>query len=241
MELAKWIKGDDIDNFPMLGKDSFNTFLKVCSEFSDWALDDIGLANRANTYKVWVCKIPSDKLEDVKSILERYSSMKLLLHYYNINIVENNYIALYIKLDWIENKWEMSYGITNNKKLYKIGEFEYHTAIDLPSHKILKYVYDVTNDFDPREHLALFKIKQSSEHFNPGYCQITDPQIINKEIIISTYNLGIWLDSGIAQGEAEKYMQVFKDWVKTKKWWDLVHLTVVPRKNKWMDFKIKLK
>lgn len=241
MELAKWLKGDDIDNFPVLGKESFNTFLKICLEFSEWALDDIGLANRANSYKIWICKVDSEDLSKVKNILERYSSMQKLLHYYNENIVENNFISFYIKLNWEQNKWIMSYGITNNKDLYKCGEFEYKVTTKLPQQQLLKYVNDTISDFDPRQHLILFNIKQQMFEFNPGYCQITDPQIIDKEIILSTYNLGIWNSNGLENGEADKYMQVFKNWVKTKKWWNIVHLVLVPKKNKWMDFKIKLK
>ena len=162
MELANWLK-DDINNFPLLGLDSFNTFLKVCNEFSKWALDDIGLANRNNAYKIWTCTIKPEQIKDIKSILERYTSMKLLLHYYNINIVENNKIALYIKLDWVENKWQMSYGITNNKKLFKIGEFEYNFSIKLPEHVILKYIIEEITDFNPREHLLLFNIQNNNE------------------------------------------------------------------------------
>lgn len=241
MELSKWLKGEDIDNFPNMGKESFNTFLKICLEFSNWALDDIGLANRANAYKIWVCKVQSEDLSKVKNIIERYSSMKKLLHYYNKNIVENNFIAFYIKLNWIQNKWMMSYGITDNKDLYKIGEFEYNISTVLPQQQILKYINDTIGDFNPREHLTLFKIKQDMFSFNPGYCQITDPQIINKEIILSTYNLGIWTDNGLQNGEGDKYMEVFKDWVRTQVWFNLVYLIVKPKNDKWMDFKITLK
>lgn len=241
MELAKWLKGEDIDNFPELGKESFSTFLKICKEFSDWALDDIGLANRSNSYKVWVCKVKSEDLSKVKEILERYTSMQKLLHYYNINIVENNFIAFYIRLNWEQNKWIMSYGITNNQKLFKVGEFEYTITTKLPEQQILKYINDIISDFNPRQHLALFKIKQQMFEFNPGYCQITDPQIIDNCVIISAYNLGIWTEYGWSKGENQKYLEVFKDWVKTKPWWSIVHLIIVERKNKWVDFKLQIK
>ncbi len=240
MELANWLKADKA-NFPILGLDSFETFLKVCSEFSEWILDDIGLANRNNAYKVWVCWIKPDDVQKIKEVIERYTSMKLLSHYYNLNIVENNKIGLYIKLDWEQNKWVFSYGITNNKKMYKVGEFDYTFNIKLPENEILKYVIDEIDDFDPRQHLLLFKIKQDCALFNPGYCQRTDPQIINKEVVISAHNLGHWNEAGLANGEAEKYVEVFKDWVKTQKWWNSVVIVLRPRKNMWMDFVLKLK
>lgn len=246
MKLADYLKDTDINKFPILGLESFETFLKVCSAFSEWALDDIGLANRSQSYRIWLCKIPAQKFSEIKTILNRYSSMKLLLHYYNENIVENNNVSLYIRLTWEQNKWKMSYGITNNKKLFKIGEFDYVINTQLPKHTILKYINEVIDDFDPRKHLLLFKIKQDCETFNPGYCQITDPQIINDEIIISTYKLGQWIDLGndqakINQSEAEKHLLNFKQWVKSKVWWDLVSVVLIPRKNYWMDFKIQLK
>lgn len=240
MELASWLKTEN-EKFPILGLNSLNTFLKVCSEFSEWALDNIGLANRNNAYKIWDCRVKPEQISEVKDILERYTSMKLLLHYYNINIVENNDIALYLKLDWEQNKWVMSYGITNNKKLFKIGEFDYNINTKLPESKIIKYVLDEIDDFNPREHLKLFKIKQKVYTFNPGYCQILDPIIVNKEVVITTKNLGQWTDTDIMQGEAQKYLDVFKLWVKTMPWWSQVHLIVRPHKNKYMDFVIKLK
>lgn len=240
MELATWLTTDK-ENFPILGLETFNTFLKVCSEFSEWALDDIGLANRADAYKIWICPVKMDKIKDVKATLERYTSMKLLLHYYNINIIENQKIGLYIKLDWEETKWVLSYGITNNKKLFKVGEFDYTITTKLPEHQILKYIKDEIEDFNPREHLLLYKIKRDSFTFNPGYCQISDPIIVDKEIIISTYKLGIWNNETLQNGEAERLLDVLKEWVKTQKWWANVQLIVKPRSNGWIDFKIKLK
>jgi hypothetical protein len=242
MELASWLKSGKDENFPILGLESFETFLKVCSQFAEWALDDIGLANRNNAYKVWICWVKPEDLSKVKKALERYSSMKLLLHYYDMNIVERNKIGLYVKLDWKEEKWVLSYGITNNKQMFKVGEFDYTFTTKLPEHQILKYVTDELTDFNPRQHLLLFKIKQDAATFNPGYCQITDPQIIDKEITISTFGLGQWTTDGMVNGEAEKYVQVFKDWVKTQKWWALVHLIIRPRKiSKCCDFIIQLK
>jgi len=240
MELASWLKTKDED-FPILGLESFSTFLKICSEFSEWALDDIGLANRADAYKIWLCHVKSDKVKEVKSILERYTTMKLLLHYYNINIVENNQIGLYIKLDFENNKWVISYGITNNKKLFKIGEFDYNLSTKLPESEILKYILEEIDDFNPREHLLLYKIKQDSFSFNPGYCQMSDPIIIDKQIIISTYKLGDWNNENIQSGEPERLLEIFKDWVKTQKWFSSVILTVKARKNGWVDFIVKIK
>jgi hypothetical protein len=84
----------------------------------------------------------------------------------------------------------MSYGITNNKKLFKIGEFYYNITTKLPESIIIKYVLDEIEEFNPREHILLFKIKQDSYTFDPGYCKRIDPQIIKDEILISTFGLG---------------------------------------------------
>lgn len=240
--LSDWLNSKP-EELKLVGLKSFDTFLKVISNFSDIILDDIGLANRNNAYKIWTTWIKPDKIKDIKEVIERYSSMKLLKHYYDINIIETKKIGLYIKLDWIENKWEMSYGITNDKKLYKVGEFEYNFTTKLPESKILKYLLDEIDDFNPREHLKLFKIKKDLALFVPGYCQILDPQIINKEIILTTYNLGQWLDNGqLVNGEADKYIKIFKDFVKNQTWWQDCHLVLRPqRAAKIIQFVIKLK
>lgn len=228
-------------DFPQLGLDSFATFLKVCENFAEWALDDIGLSNRADSYKVWVCWVKAKDTANVKEIIQRYSSMKLLSHYYDCNIVENNKIGLYVKLDYFENKWNMSYGITNNKTLFKVGSFDYTFATKLPDSKILKYITEDLTDFDPRAHVLMFKIKKDMVTFDPGYCKISDPQIIDKEIVTTTNGLGLWNDKKLQEGEADKYLEVFKNWVKEQKWWDLVHLIVRPRANGFIDFVLKLK
>ena len=236
---ADHLKDDRLD-FPILGLEAFSTFLKVCNETSKWALDDIGLANRANVYKTWVCWIKPDEVSKLKEVVERYASMKLLKHCLDVNIVENNKIGLYIKLDYVGG-WQMSYGITNNTTLYKVGEFEYGFDTKLPEDRILKYVMDEMEDFNPREHLLMFKIRQDMVAFDPGYCKRLDPQIIDGEVVISTNGLGQWGEREIMDGEAERLLTVFKDWVKVQKWWELVKLIVRPRKNKWVDFVIQPK
>jgi len=240
MELASWLSNKE--SFPILGLNSYDTFLKICKEFAQWALDDIGLATRNDAYKIWVCPVKISKLKEVKGIIERYSSMKLLLQYYNMNIIENKNISFYTKLDWLQNKWIISYGITNNKKLFKVGEFDYNIGTKLPESEILKYVKNELDDFNPREHLILYTIKKDSSNFNPGYCSILDPVLLNKEITITTYNLGIWNSNGLLEnGESEKYLEVLKSWVKTQKWWNLVTLIVRPKQNNVIDFILKLK
>src|ERR1039457_5230266 len=103
MELSKWIKGDDLESFPLLGIESFETFLKVCQDVSKWALDDAGLANRSDTYKIWVCWQKTSDLQKLRDLVSRYKSMGLMLHYINLNIVEGSQIGLYVALDWIQN------------------------------------------------------------------------------------------------------------------------------------------
>ena len=185
MELSKWIKGDDLESFPLLGIESFETFLKVCQDVSKWALDDAGLANRSDTYKIWVCWQKTSDLQKLRDLVSRYKSMGLMLHYINLNIVEGSQIGLYVALDWIQNKWIMSYGITNNKKIYRIGQFHYTPATKLPSTEILKYVKDEIGDFDPRKNFLLRKVKTALFYFDPGYCQRMDPYILNTECVLS--------------------------------------------------------
>jgi hypothetical protein len=241
MQISSWLNNTTAQQSKMLGINSFSTFLKVCSEFADWALDDSGLANRNSAYKIWTCRVPYNKLTKVKSILEQYTSMQLLLHYYNKSIIENSLIALYIKLDWLENKWVMSYGITDNRKLYKTGEFDFTINTKLPDNEILKYIKPVINDFDARRHIKLYKIKQLAYMFNPGYCQIFDPVIVDNDIVISTKNLGVWIDNNtLHNGEAISFLNIFKTWVKQFQWASEVELIIRPKRNKVIDFVIRL-
>lgn len=238
MELANYLK--DVKDWPILGMESFETFLKICEQVSEWAIDDIGLGNRADVYKIWACWIKKQSLQDLKKITERYKSMKLLTHYIDVNIVESNNIALYILLDW-KNKWVMSYGITNNKALFKVGEFDFNASIKLPESKILKYVKEDVEDFDSRKHFLLRQIKNDMVLFDPGYCQREDAMISQNEIITSTKGLGKWANGQLMEGEAERLLDVFKNWVKEQKWWSLAFLVVKPRKDGWIDFIVRLK
>ncbi len=241
MELSNWLIGKNIDTFPLLGLESFSTFVKICGEISKWALDDIGLAGRNNTYKIWVCWQKEGGLDLLRSTVERYKSMQLLLHYININIVEGNQTGLYVKLDWVQNKWVMSYGITDNKKIYKIGEFAYNHSTKLPESEILKYVLDEISDFNSREHFILHCVRGSLNFFDPGYCQRQDPYILNKKCVMSVNGLGNWVNGVMMDDEANKWLETFKKWVATQEWWQMVKLTVKLRKESWMDFIVEIK
>ena len=72
MQLLDWLKGENIDTFPILGLDSFNTFIKICENVSKWALDDSGLANRSDSYKIWVCWQKESDLAKMIDLLEKY-------------------------------------------------------------------------------------------------------------------------------------------------------------------------
>lgn len=241
MELSTWLKDIDVKKQNLLGINSFETFLKICNEFCEWALDDISLASRNNAYRIWTCRVPFNKLKSVKSVLESYTSMQLMLYYYNMNIIETDLLSFYIKLDYINNKWMMSYGLTNNLELFKVGEFEFNVAVKLPKSPVLKYIKDITENFDAREHLMLLNIKREFYRFNPGYCKIFEPAIIDKDIIVSTYNLGVWIDNNtLHPGEAQNYLDIFKNFVKQYKWASAVKLIVRPLKNKTIDFVIRL-
>lgn len=238
-KISNWLLNNDLDSFPILGYESFNSFIKVCESVSKWAVDDSGLANRADSYKIWICIVKD--VDKLKNILEKYKSLNLLNHYLNKEIVENSKISLYIKLDYLSNKWMLSYGITNDKKLYKIGEFEYNISIKLPTSEILKYVKDDIEDFDPRKNYLLRLIKKDFYSFDPGTCQRLDPVIISGECVLSCNNLGIWDNNTMSETEANKWLEIFKSWVGGQKWWDMVKLKVKARRDKWIDFSVQTK
>lgn len=241
MELAKWMK-TNVDELPLLGIESFKTFLKISSIFSKWALDDISLSIKTDKYKIWTCPVKSTDITKIKGVLERYSSMKKLLKYYNDSIVENKNISFFMSLNYINNNWNFEYGINNGDKLYVIGEFNYTLNTKLPESELIKYVSSELEDFNSREHLLLYKLRKDMTCFNPGYCQITEPIIMDKTIIMTVYNLGIWNDNDILEtGEKEKYLDIFKSWCLDYKWSSLVTIIVRPKIKKSIDFIIKLK
>lgn len=241
MELSSWLMGKNLDSFPLLGLEAFSTFIKICGEISKWALDDIGLANRNNTYKIWVCWQREGDLAKLRSIVSRYKSMQLLLHYVDVNMVEGHQTGLYTKLDWVQDHWVMSYGITDNRKLFKVGEFDFNMATKLPQSEILKYIVDEIQDFNSREHFTLNAVKKSLNFFDPGYCQRQDPYILNKKCVLTVSGLGNWTNGVMLEDEANKWLEAFKKWVSTQDWWNLVKLTVKVRKDNWMDFIVELK
>ena len=65
MEISSWLNNTQNQKQTLLGLNSFSTFLKVCSAYAEWALDDAGLANRNSAYKIWTCRVPYEKLKDV--------------------------------------------------------------------------------------------------------------------------------------------------------------------------------
>lgn len=241
MELAKWLT-TEIDKLPTLGYESFKTFIKICSKFSKWALDDISLANKNDKYKVWTCPVKSSDIKNIKGVIERYDSMKKLLKYYNDSIVENKPITFFMSLDFVNNKWNFEYGISNGNKLFTIGEFNYTITTKLPENELVKYIISELEEFNIREHLLLYKIRKDMITFNPGYCQITEPVLLNKNVVMSVYNLGIWNSNGqLENGEKEKYLEIFKKWCLDYKWANLVSIIVRPKINNSIDFIIKLK
>lgn len=239
MKLANWFKDKEQD-LPLLGIESFKTFIEVCNNFAKWALDDVSMSTQFDKYKIWTCPVLAKDIKKVKDVVERYTSMKKLLWYYNNVIVENKPIIFYMSLDFINNKWNFEYGISNGFKLFKVGEFEYTIDTKLPEHEIVKYVSVELDDFNIREHLLLYKIRKDFTTFNPGYCQIMSPVISDKTVILKTQNLGQWHNNKPAYGEKERLLEIFKEWAINYKWSNSVILIIRPSYSNSIDFIIKL-
>ena len=234
----------DNTEYKFLGLNSFETFLNICSQITEHAIDDVSLANKADAYKIYICYVQKVNLPTLKSIIERYDSMELLLHYLNINIAENNTIGLYIKLNYT-NKWQISYGITDCTKLYKVGEFDFNLTTNLPNSSVLKYLKDIIDDFDARKHLLVYTIKRNMQFFSPGACQKYDVDVYYSydtiKIVVPVKNLGSYVDYGFGNirwqdGEIEKYMQIFNDYVIQFKWASMIKIKIDQKSNKFTDF-----
>ena len=239
MNIANWLQSKDINTFPLLELDGFKTFIKLCEIVSNNALDDSGLANRSNSYKIWVCWI-KDNTKFINEI-DKYKSMNLLKHYLEVSVIETGTLGLYIKLDYIENKWKMSYGLTDNKKLYKIGEFDYTINLKIEANSIMKYINEEIGEFDPRNHYILRLVKHSIITFNPGYCQRQDAYINNNQVILTCQGLGNWINNTLANDEANRLLGILRIWVSKQEWWNLVKIQCIVKKNGYIDFIIEPK
>jgi len=238
INLANWIA--DNGEWPLLGIESFSTFLKVCGTVNKWAIDDIGLANRANIYKIWTLWQPESNIEKLETEVEKWPSMQSLQHHIRVNLTDKAKIGLYIALDW-KDGWIMSYGLTNNKALYAIGQFRYTPVTKLPESEIIKWINEDLSDFNPRDHYALMNIKQSLILFDPGPCKREDPIIDKREVVVSVKNLGNWNNDQLQSGQAEIILEKFRTWVATMKWWTETKIAIRPRTGGWIDFIIRLK
>lgn len=234
IKINNWLKGEDIDTFPILGYDTFNTFIKLCETIKSSLLLDNGLSNRSESFKIWVSWNRDKSYNEILSIIDRYKSMKLMSHYLKLNILENDQIGFYIKLNFENKNWNINYGITNNKKLYKIGEFIWNITVKMPDNEILKYFKSEIDDFNPRQQYLLFLVKKTIYKFNPGVCVRLDPYLLNNECIVSCQNLIIKTDN--IENEANIWLNIFKNWVSEQEWWNNVILKVKIRKDNWIDF-----
>lgn len=230
----------------LVGQLSFQSFLQIGEKLSTHAIDDLGIAVQNDRYKVFTCRISATKRSEFMDMASRYKSMDGLTFWMNKAIPENAPITLYYSV-YQKDGWMMDYGIALGQDMYVVGKFLLNAANfkALPDSTILKDFKYRFSKYDFRVHTLLDNIRHNLRNIDLGHCSRTDAQVIDTDIIVSCYGLGVWEKrNGVykwADGESDKYAKAFQKWVRERPWWQLVKLTIYPYNNGWVDFTVAMK
>ncbi len=244
MKIKSHLLNTDNIQFKMVGRASFDSFLKLADEFTKFAVDDLVLAVVNNRYKVYKCAINLDKKEDFIKGCERYDTMNLAKYWIKSAIDINTEFGLYFSPYLTSTGWLLDYGVTSNNDLYVVGRFKLNTAtvLTLPKSKVLTGFFNDFANTDLRTHALLDIIRKDMNDFNIGVCRKSDPNAVGLEVTMATNGLGEWEHKMGSlrwiNGEAEKYLLEFQKWAANKKWAKLVKLAIRPSVNRWVTFAI---
>ena len=228
----------------MVGRASFDTFLKLSDEFTQFAIDDLSLATVNNRYKVYKCVIENDKKTDFIKGCERYSTMDLTKFWIELALPDDEDFGLYFSPYWTKNGWLMDYGVTCLNDLYVVGRFKLDPSIigTLPKAKTLKGFHNDFVNIDLRTHYLLDTIRKDMSTFDIAPCRKSEAVATGLEVTLATNGLGSWEHKMGAlrwkSDEAEKYLKLFQEWAATKKWSKAVKVAIRPSVNRWVTFAV---
>lgn len=230
-----------------VGRLSFDSFLKIADEFSDFSIDNLSLATINDRYKIYTCSIKKDKKDEFIKSLSRYESLELIKFWIDLAIPDNTEYLLYFSAYYTKAGWLMDYGVSSINDLYVVGRFNLNAATiaTLTKAKVLKGFFNDFSNTDLRTHALLELIRKDLFDFDLGICRKTEPNINGLEITISTNGLGEWEHKQGAfrwkDGEAEKYLKKFQEWAAKKRWSKSIKLSIRPSVNYWVIFAIIIK
>jgi hypothetical protein len=220
----------------MSGKNIFTSFLKCLTALGkkdtqtnfDVCPDDFLLFYHFDNINV----------EDLKSVFNRFSSLK---RYLELISYDMNEVNLYFGVRLSGN---FEYGI-NLDKLYPIGQFKLSAGVikwilGLDSKSAFNLKKDLVN-YSHNDLLVLSKIKSDIKNFSPGFFDKKSSISIKDRILtIGYFGIGNWDNGQLDSGEYENIKQNFNSWIISKKWSDKVQYNVKPNSS-WVYLNLKLK
>ena len=230
----------------LVGQLSFQSFLQIGEKLASHSIDDLGLAVQNDRYKVYSFRIPATKRTELNDLVSRYKSMSGIKFWLDNVVPENVAVSLFFSA-YFKDQWLMDYGIALGQDMYVVGKFVLNAANlkALPDSIIIKDFKYRFAKYDFRVHTLLDNIRTHLRFIDLGHCSRTDAQVIDSDVVVSCYGLGVWEKKGGGykweDGEADKYSKLFQQWVRKRPWWELVKLTVTPYNNGWVDFTISLR
>ena len=225
-----------------VGRLSFDSFLEACEGLKT-VLDDTGMAAHADRYKVYIAW--ADDKEKFASAIKGKSSLELGAFHLDNNIVTDAKCAAYFSL-YMTDRWLMEYGITDGKKLFMVGRFEFDQSVfvDLPGSQLLAQFKSWFDTMDMREHTVLNSVRRDMRTLYIGPCTQSPVEVYDGEVSLMCMGLGSWnRENGILvldDGEPQRIFDEFKKWASDKKWAEHCTLSLKPWKDGRVQLSVKL-
>lgn len=216
---------DDLSKNTKLGKQSFNTFLKVLSALNigDVKPDYINCPDNF----IQIYDYLNIDINILKSVLKRFKSFQTF-----INEITDEHKGVYFGLKF-NNKLYVEYGLIKNESRDIIGEFkvgskELEHIKSIKNKNITSFIGEL-NKLNLDKLDILNKIRIEIDGFNPGHFQSKGKPIVkigDNYISFKIKGLGEWNGPDLKDGELDKYKKEIKVWISSKKWKDSVLVSV---------------
>lgn len=231
---------------PLVGRESFDTFLQIAEQLTKHAVDDLSLSVQNDRLKTYVCWIKPEEGPTLTKLLSRYASMKLAVMWLEKAFTDSMRKGLYYSLQLLPGgDWQVQYGLTDGSNLYVIGQFALDMAAQkFPVSAVTKHFIEDMTPWDPKALALLDAVRKDIKSFDPGPCSLPDAQVVDNTVTQPCHMLGTWNKGQTlewAEGEAEKYLKVYQQWVRSKSWWQEVELVLRIVGNGWVYFVVKPK
>jgi hypothetical protein len=228
---------------PLVGRESFDTFLQVAEALCSYAVDDLSLSVQNDRLKCYVCWVDPKDADRLDKLLARYASMRLAAVWVEKAFTESVRRGLYYSLGQLDGgDWQLQYGLTDGQDLYVVGQFAFDADLQVPVSSVTKHFRQELLPFSPKTYSLLNLARKGMKAFSPGPCSLGEPQVVDGSVIIQAHMLGVWdRDQTLvwAKGEPEKYVRAFQEFVAAQPWGDKVELVLKVIGNGYAAFIVK--